>query len=659
MRQIGVIIKKSFTLLSLVLLVFCVTAQDDLNSIYDLSMGELSKLKVTSATKTAQYSYEIQSTVRVIEKSVIEERGYFTLDELLSDLPGFQFRNIMSLNSYSFQRGIPNQNNLTLVLIDGVQVNELNSGGFYGGGQYNLSNIERVEVVYGPSSVAYGTNAVSGIINIITSKAEKNESTIHALAGGFNTYLSDVTFNRFNTEKGIGFRVSGMVKSTEKADLKGAAGDYNWTDLMDNYENDYSIDLKATYKGFTFGTNYLQKQSATVTMQPSVATAYRDAGTFWNILFLNNYLKHDKTLSPKLTLSSILYNRNATVLKNSIYTVLDTTQVGYFRPNNLTGFESILNFKARKNLSLIGGVLFEYEKLANSQSLSYSSSAEIRPPVPDKPSMHTNFLASLFFEPSMVFFGRLYLSGGIRFDESTVYQHVLTPRAGIRYNFSTHSLRFNYAEAFRAPKPWDYSDGLGNTSLKPENMRSFETSLTIMASKRIKIEMNAYRNKLHNGIMKETSNYGYRWINSSEIVTLGSEISLQYNGEKVAASLNYTFTDSRDDTGIRIAEISNHVANGCITYTFSKRLKLNARVNYVGERENPAIIKTTGNNLVGDYLLLNGTVCWMPVEKMELRFIVKNLFNAEYYHTSNRSPNRYRQPQRLMMLSVAYLFNEN
>jgi len=65
-------------------------------------------------------------------------------------------------------RGAPSQNNLILVLIDGIQINELNSGGFYGGYQYSLQNVKQIEVVYGPSSALYGTNAISGIINIIT-----------------------------------------------------------------------------------------------------------------------------------------------------------------------------------------------------------------------------------------------------------------------------------------------------------------------------------------------------------------------------------------------------------------------------------------------------------------------------------------------------------
>jgi len=61
-------------------------------------------------------------------------------------------------------RGAPSQNNLILLLVDGVQINELNSGGFYSGGQFNLSDIERIEVVYGPASALYGTNAISGVM---------------------------------------------------------------------------------------------------------------------------------------------------------------------------------------------------------------------------------------------------------------------------------------------------------------------------------------------------------------------------------------------------------------------------------------------------------------------------------------------------------------
>jgi len=153
-------------------------SQDDLDELLNLEMEQLMNIEITTATKRAQKSTEVPATVRVVTAEQIKNKGYLTLEETLSDLPGFQFRNIQGFNSYVFQRGVPSQNNLILVLIDGIQNNELNSGGFYGGGQYNLSNVEKIEVVYGPASALYGTNAVSGIINIITKNAKDNQSQV-------------------------------------------------------------------------------------------------------------------------------------------------------------------------------------------------------------------------------------------------------------------------------------------------------------------------------------------------------------------------------------------------------------------------------------------------------------------------------------------------
>ena len=99
----------------------------NLDELLDLDISELMNIQVVSASKTLQKVSEVPATVCVITEEQIHSNGYFTLEEALSDLPGFQFRNILGLNSYVFQRGVPNQNNLILVLIDGIQINELNS----------------------------------------------------------------------------------------------------------------------------------------------------------------------------------------------------------------------------------------------------------------------------------------------------------------------------------------------------------------------------------------------------------------------------------------------------------------------------------------------------------------------------------------------------
>ena len=192
-----------FLRIILVVMVFSVSAISALSQkndniaaedILTMSLEEMMNVEVTTASKVPQKMRETPTTVRIITAEQIRERGYFTLEAALADLPGFQFRNINGFNTYSFMRGIPSQNNLILLLVDGVQINELNSGGYYGGGQFDLSNTERIEVVYGPSSALYGTNAVSGIINIITKKGGASPSlSVTGRIGTENTAAGDLS----------------------------------------------------------------------------------------------------------------------------------------------------------------------------------------------------------------------------------------------------------------------------------------------------------------------------------------------------------------------------------------------------------------------------------------------------------------------------------
>lgn len=626
------------------------------SDIYNLNFDQLSNLKVFTVSKTEQATEEVPATVRIITSNDIVEKGYFTFDEMLSDLPGFQFRNIQSLNSYVFQRGIPNQNNLILVLIDGIQVNELNSGGFYGGAQYDLESIDRVEVVYGPSSVTYGTNAISGIINIITKEAKETGSGLSVLTGNFKTYNANAHYSFINSDNTFRIRVAGMAKSSQKADLTGEAGDFNWTDLMDNSEDDYSFNLKASYNNFTFGTNYLNKQSSVAAFQKSVGTEYRDFGTNWNILFLNNYLRYSKQVSDKIDWSSVLYNRNATVLKNTVYLVTDSSQTGYYRPNNLTGFENIVNVTLTRKIAFTTGLLLEYEKLAESAVLTQSTSMFDAPSVPGNPNFQKNFLTSFFFEPRLNLVKNLFVSGGLRFDYSTFYDKVLTPRVGVNYNLGKLSSRISYAEAFRAPKPWDYYDGIGNVDLLPETMKAFEFGLKMNLTNNVVAGLVGYQNNLHNGLIKEFLNEGYRWTNGGVINTSGLEFDLDYSIQKLSANLNYTYIRSTNENGDLLPEISLHSANAGFTYRVNSHLGFNLRTNFMGERTNTKLIATTNSNVVDPYLIFNGAVTWLPYEPLTVQLVAKNILDAEYYHTSNRAPDRYRQAQRTILVKVAYKF---
>jgi outer membrane receptor for ferrienterochelin and colicins len=125
---------------------------------------------VSSVSKSVESLREAPATVVVVTAEEIRRRGYVDVEAVLRDLPGFDFsRRAGASYSNIYQRGYRSlETNRTLILIDGVEDNDLASGTAWITRQIALSNIDRIEVVYGPASTMYGANAFAGVVNIIT-----------------------------------------------------------------------------------------------------------------------------------------------------------------------------------------------------------------------------------------------------------------------------------------------------------------------------------------------------------------------------------------------------------------------------------------------------------------------------------------------------------
>nr|NQU93595.1 TonB-dependent receptor [Bacteroidota bacterium] len=629
---------------------------DNLEELLNLGIEGLLDAEVVSASKTRQHIADVPANIQIVTSKEIRERGYQTLEDLLSDLPGFQFRNIQGFNSYVFQRGIPNQNNLTLVLIDGIQVNELNSGGFYGGAQYLLSNIEQVEIIYGPASAVYGTNAISGVINLITKKPENSQGfDVNAGYGSFNTYRLASGYGYYDAKKDLGIRIAGKYYTTEKTPLEGEKGDFNWTDDMENFERDVAVDLSVKYKNVSYGVNIQNKQASRSTNYKSTGTAYIDHGTLWNISFINSYLKYSYT-SPKYALTPVIYYRNATVLDNTIGFIDDTTRAGYYRPNSLVGIDVINQYKPSDPLTFVGGIVFEYEMIAETFSTSYSNSSTEKPPAPEKPTMLNNNLFSAYLQANYKFIKSFNLIAGVRFDNSSYYDQVVTPRVALVFNRGRYSGKLLYNEAYRAPRPWDYTNGIGNPDLKPETIKSLELINTVKISEYLFASVSYYRNVLDNVFIVHTSEGGWWWVNSGKVKTDGVEAEAKYRKSALSAWINYTYNYSINNDNLMIPEISKHCANAGFYYYLENSLNFGIRANYIGQRKNTKVIQTTNTDHIDPATVINVTLGFSPLKNLEIMLYINNVLNTTYYHTSNRSPDRYRQAQRYFGIDLHYTF---
>lgn len=160
-----------------------------------------SSVQIVSVSKRAESLYEAPATVKIISREDIMNRGYVDLEQVFSDLPGFDVsRTFGPTYSNIYQRGYRSNNtDRTLFLVDGVEENDLWSNISYWSRQFPISNVERVEILYGPASTMYGANALVGVVNVITRDPEvlagKNKLGLKVNSGwgSFNTKYLDMT----------------------------------------------------------------------------------------------------------------------------------------------------------------------------------------------------------------------------------------------------------------------------------------------------------------------------------------------------------------------------------------------------------------------------------------------------------------------------------
>lgn len=200
----------------------------------EIAKLEGANIQVTSVSKNSENLLKAPATVLLISREEILRRGYQDLEALIHDLPGFDIsrgNGVFYANVY--QRGYrANGTDRTLFLFDGVEENDLWSNFANISRQYPISNIKRVEVVYGPASTMYGPNAYVGVINVITREPEemiargrKLGVNVQSGQGAWNTRYADITVA--GREENISFSLTGRLFRSDEGDLS-SYGDWDY-----------------------------------------------------------------------------------------------------------------------------------------------------------------------------------------------------------------------------------------------------------------------------------------------------------------------------------------------------------------------------------------------------------------------------------------------
>ncbi len=215
-----------FTLLTIVSPLF---AQED-EDLFDMSLEDLMNVEIVSASKKEESSFDAPVSSSVITRDEIARSGVISIPEALRLCPGVIVRETTPGNYDIHLRGFDNlirysetyaqPNLLTLVMVDNRPVFNHNLGGtIWESLPVDLVDIERIEIVRGPAAALFGPNAVTGVINIITRKIEKQGlyASSHLQYGTAGTLGANVALgNKFNEKFDV--IVSGNYQARERSD---------------------------------------------------------------------------------------------------------------------------------------------------------------------------------------------------------------------------------------------------------------------------------------------------------------------------------------------------------------------------------------------------------------------------------------------------------
>ena len=383
---------------------------------------------VVSANKTQTPYYTLASSVSVITSEEICKRQLNTVVDVLQEIPGISVSQLGGPGKLAKVNIRGGNTNHTLVLMDGTEMNDASStDNAFDFSTLNTNDIERIEVVRGPQSTLYGSDAVAGVINIITKRGEgKPLYSVSSEVGSNDYYRGNIS--AIGNYGNLGYSIQAIQNRSNG--ISAADSKFGNTE-KDGYFN----------TGFTSNLDYKINEDAGINLFYKYTKAKADLDQLdeYFISFTDdpNYTYNLEEQLFKLGGNLSLFNGdwrqkvNATYVKrNSHYLDLPDQ----LRPNtSAEGFYNSqrIKFDWQNNLQLDHNNLITVgiESAAEIASTEYNSSTFGSNNFP-KESLTT---ASFYMQDQISLFNSLYSAIGFRYDNNEKYGGVLTFRIAPAY----------------------------------------------------------------------------------------------------------------------------------------------------------------------------------------------------------------------------------
>lgn len=556
-----------------------------------------------TASRIAQLESETLGDVSIVPNEKLREAGQQSLAEILAQEPGVSFYNSGGPQNTTglFLRG--NDASHTLVLIDGVRINSSN----YGGVNWNAidpATIERVEILRGAASSLYGSDAIGGVVNIITRKPDGDEplrAYANAGYGSHNTFKSGVGFS--GAADGWNYNLSaGVARSSG-------------FDATESYASDAYPDKDGYRQNSVAGAlGYQWKQ-----------------GQRFDFSMYNGYINGDFDAGQAHPAIS--------QTRQQAYTLSSTNQLTDF-------WQSVLRFGYAKEDGIsYSGNFAPYEFGSLTRTYTWQNNLALDPNqslsvlverIEERPSGSMTFLSNRRNTQAtgLVYrgqFGKHRIQASVRNDHISDYGSHAT--GGLAYELALNEawqVGIAANTGFQAPSFNDlYAPGWGgmppqsNPDLKPEKSRNIEAHIQYRQHG-VELGLVAYQNKVDNLIVSTPRRLEN--VDSATLRGITATAAYQWNQTRLSAAADF-LNPYDDSTGERLIRRARQ------TYRLNAeqridRWTLGAEFLYVGQRYDDTF--SQGRVHLGGYSLWNLTARATLTKNLSVQVRWDNITDKDY-----------------------------
>ncbi|MBY7859574.1 TonB-dependent receptor [Vibrio fluvialis] len=576
---------------------------------------------VVTANRFEQKQASVLSATTVISRQEIEQYQANSLTEVLRRVPGVEIAQNggRGHNASVFMRGTNSDH--VLVLVDGVRIDS--AAGGVAINHFPLGLVERLEVIRGPGAAMYGSDAVGGVINIITrSHRGNNLKQVTAGIGSNQTRKGDVVAKADVNEQGHLQLAAGFEK-TDGYDIKstqtGVDYGYESQNLMGGYEHRFNDNWLGYVSASWFDSDVEYNSSG------SVYHGFSDNQSFTGQL---NYegakLKSLVTLNYQQT-ENLDYSQSEGKDNASTRANIDLTQIQWANIYQLNEY-----------VELGGGVDGRRESLGD-DALSYGYAHSLAGESRDTKGI---------FGSGKLTISDWVLEANVRHDKHDKYDEHTTWSVAAGYQLGEyHRVRASYGTAYKAPS---YSDLTTTPDLEAEESRNIEVGVSGDYSF-ARWNISAYDNKVDNLIIWYEGSSGW-YSDNVDARIKGLEMDVNFDTGPVNHTLVAEFKDHEDDNGVQLARRAKQNYKWITSAQFGD-VEVNTTYTFTGKRLDLPKTEATDEDYIPATNLWDVSVAYWVSDAFVVRTRVENLFNEQYETAVG-----YRSPERAYYLNASYQF---